>query len=167
MRPGIVKPVLSSHSKKDKTKVLKADCSLVQVKSIAKCSLGVFCNTFDLHKVIIGLENQFLVFFFEWPLKTRFTILIAPLSDIPMFYIKYLTNSQCTKFKCMLVQLRKLLYGCTYVREIIHSLKLVDYLTVHTHKPYNNIYLSHLLVIFLCFTSNISQCTKCTCMLVQ
>ena len=24
--------------------------------------LGAFCNTFDLHLVIIGLENQFVVF---------------------------------------------------------------------------------------------------------
>ena len=29
--------------------------SLMKVESIAKCSL----NTFDLHKAIIGLENQF------------------------------------------------------------------------------------------------------------
>ena len=34
------------------------------------------------------------------------------------------------------------LYGCAYVREIIHSLKLVDYLPVHTHKPYNNLHIS-------------------------
>ena len=44
-----VKPVLSGHSKIGKTKVLKTDCSLMQVKSIAECSLGAFCNTFDLH----------------------------------------------------------------------------------------------------------------------
>ena len=31
--------------------------SLMKVKSIAEC-----CNTFDLHKAIIGLENQFPVF---------------------------------------------------------------------------------------------------------
>ena len=45
-----VKPVLSSHSKIDKTKVLKTDgtCSLMQVESIAECSLRAFCNTFDL-----------------------------------------------------------------------------------------------------------------------
>ena len=30
----------------------------MKVKSIAKCS---FCNTLDLHLVIIGLENQFSV----------------------------------------------------------------------------------------------------------
>ena len=44
-----VKPVLSSHSKIDKTKVLKTNGSLMKVKSIAECSLGAFCNTFDLH----------------------------------------------------------------------------------------------------------------------
>ena len=33
-----VKPVLSSHSKIDKTKVLKTGGSLVQVESIAECS---------------------------------------------------------------------------------------------------------------------------------
>ena len=33
---------------------------------------------------------------------------------------------------------RNVLYACAYVREIIHSLKLVDYLPVYTHKPYNN-----------------------------
>ena len=44
-----VKPVLSGHSKIDKTKVLKTDDSLMQVKCIAECSLGAFCNTFDLH----------------------------------------------------------------------------------------------------------------------
>ena len=44
-----VKPVLSGHSKLDKTKVLKTNGSLMKVESIAECSLGVFCNTFDLH----------------------------------------------------------------------------------------------------------------------
>ena len=39
-----VKPVLSSHSKIDKTKVLMTGGSLVQV-----VSTGAFCNTFDLH----------------------------------------------------------------------------------------------------------------------
>ena len=44
-----VKPVLSDHSKIDKTKVLKTNGSLMKVESIAECSLGAFCNTFDLH----------------------------------------------------------------------------------------------------------------------
>ena len=42
--------------------------SLMKEESIAECSLGAFCNTFDLHLAIIVLENQFLV-----PLKTGFT----------------------------------------------------------------------------------------------
>ena len=46
---SIVKPVLSDHSETDKTKILKTDYHLMQVKSIAECSLGAFCNTFDLH----------------------------------------------------------------------------------------------------------------------
>ena len=57
-----VKPVLSAHSKVDQTKVLKTNGSLMEVESIAECSLGAFYNTFDLHKAIIGLENQDLVF---------------------------------------------------------------------------------------------------------
>ena len=40
-------PVLSGHSKIDKTKVLKTDGSLMHVQSIAECSLGAFCNTFE------------------------------------------------------------------------------------------------------------------------
>ena len=44
-----VKPVLSGHSKIDKTKILKTNGSLMNAESIAECSLGAFCNTFDLH----------------------------------------------------------------------------------------------------------------------
>ena len=44
-----VKPVLSVHSKLDKTKVLKTNGSLMKVESIAECSFGAFCNIFDLH----------------------------------------------------------------------------------------------------------------------
>ena len=57
------KTLLSSISKIDKIKVLKANGSSIKVKSIAECSLGAFCNTFDLHYAIICIENQFLVFF--------------------------------------------------------------------------------------------------------
>ena len=34
----------------------------MNVESIAECSLGAFCNTFDLHLVIISLEYQFVLF---------------------------------------------------------------------------------------------------------
>ena len=40
-----VKPVLSGHSKIDKTKILMTNGSLMKVESIAECSW----NTFDLH----------------------------------------------------------------------------------------------------------------------
>ena len=43
-----VKPALSDHSKIDK-KCLKDNGSLMKVESSAECSLGAFCNTFDLH----------------------------------------------------------------------------------------------------------------------
>ena len=47
----------------------------MQVKSIAECSLEDFCNTFDLHYAIIGLDKtNNLLSFVEWPLKTGFTV---------------------------------------------------------------------------------------------
>ena len=48
------------------------DGSLMEVDSIAECSKAIqFCNTFDLHKAIIGIENQFCVCvcFFSGPLR--------------------------------------------------------------------------------------------------
>ena len=48
-KQSTVKPVLSGLSKIDKIKVLKTNGSLMKVESIAECSLGAFCNTFDLH----------------------------------------------------------------------------------------------------------------------
>ena len=49
LNKSTVKPVLRGHSEIDKTKVCKANDSLMKVESIAECSLGAFCNTFDLH----------------------------------------------------------------------------------------------------------------------
>ena len=37
--------------------------SLLKVESIEECSIWAFCDTFDFHEAIIGLENQFSVFF--------------------------------------------------------------------------------------------------------
>ena len=59
--------------------------------------------------------------------------LIALLSDIPMLYTKYLTLYQVHIRACAI---RKLMYGCAFVREIIHELKLVDYLPAHTHNTH-------------------------------
>ena len=55
-----------------------------------------------------------------------------------MFYIECLT---VYKVHVHTGAIRKLLYSCTYIREIIHSLKLVGYLSVHTQTPYNNLHL--------------------------
>ena len=41
----------------------------MKVESIAEWSLGAFCNTVDLHLAVIGLENQFLVFFLSGCLR--------------------------------------------------------------------------------------------------
>ena len=49
MLKNFVKPVLSGHSKIHKTKVFKTNGTLMKVESIAECSLGAFCNSFDLH----------------------------------------------------------------------------------------------------------------------
>ena len=43
------KTCLKQPLKRDNTKVLKTNGSLMKVESIAECSLGAFCNTFDLH----------------------------------------------------------------------------------------------------------------------
>ena len=71
-------------------------------------------------------------------------MIIAPLNDIPMFYIKYLTMY---KVHMHAGAIRQLLYGCMYVREIIYLLKLMNYPLVHMHKPYNNLHLSY---IYMC-----------------
>ena len=46
----------------------------MKVESIAECSMGAFCNTFDLHYVIIGLEKNtiFFVFFLSVLLRQVF-----------------------------------------------------------------------------------------------
>ena len=41
--------VLSGHSKKDQTKILMTNGSLMKLESIAECSPWAFCNTFDLY----------------------------------------------------------------------------------------------------------------------
>ena len=43
--------------------------SLMKVKSIAGCSLGAFCSTFELHLAIISLKKPILVFFLSGRLR--------------------------------------------------------------------------------------------------
>ena len=67
-----VKPVLSCHSK-DQKKVFKNDNRLMQIKSIAECSLGAaFCNI----KYHMAFRPLFCLFF-EWPHKTGFTVFVT------------------------------------------------------------------------------------------
>ena len=54
-----VKPVLSGHSKIDKTNVLKPCGTLMQVKSIAECSKGAFCNTLTCIKQLSISKTYF------------------------------------------------------------------------------------------------------------
>ena len=50
--------------------------SLMTFDSIAEClPRGALCNNFDLHLVMIGIENQILVFILSGrALKTCFTV---------------------------------------------------------------------------------------------
>ena len=53
------KTCLKGPLKMDKTKILKTSGNLVKVEVLQ----NALFNTFDLHLAIMGLENQFLVFF--------------------------------------------------------------------------------------------------------
>ena len=44
-----VKPVLSGHSKIDKTNALMTNGSLMKVETLQNAPIGAFCNTFALH----------------------------------------------------------------------------------------------------------------------
>ena len=67
-------PVKNLHKMANhKTKILMTNGNLMKIKSVAERSPGAFCNTFDLHLAISGLETNFCLLF-EWPLKTGFTV---------------------------------------------------------------------------------------------
>ena len=68
-----VKPVLSGHSKKDKTKVLKTDGRSMQVESLAECSREHSARLFTCIKPYLVLKT-ILGLFFEWLLKTGITV---------------------------------------------------------------------------------------------
>ena len=57
---------LRGHSKIDKTKILMTNGSLMKVESIAECSHSVILWTCI---IIIGIENQFFVFFLNCRLR--------------------------------------------------------------------------------------------------
>ena len=109
-----VKPVQIGHSKIDKTKILMTNGSLLKVKSIAECSSWAFCNTFDLYKVIIGLENQFSIFL-KWLIYTGFTVVINQLLFI---------QSETYEFQqCGLCGQQSLRSACAYAQFGVSKLK--------------------------------------------
>ena len=69
-----VKPVLSRHSKIDKTKILMTNGSLMQVKSIAECSPWSILQYIWPAWSDNRSWKPFLVFFFELRLKAGFTV---------------------------------------------------------------------------------------------
>ena len=81
-----------------------ANSSLMKVE---RAPLGVFCNTFDLHFAIIGLEKKTQVGLpFEWSLKTDFTVLFSlPLTQLEQFYVTDVSMCSTSKpFKHMPAQ---------------------------------------------------------------
>ena len=111
-----IKPVLSCHSKIDKTKVLKTNGSLMKVESIAECSLGAFCDTFDLHKARINLENQFLVFFLSGCLRQVLLFLFFFYRHLLQRSCSIITNIICIYFYFM---------HCMYLDESVQEHALV------------------------------------------
>ena len=66
----------------------------MQVESIAECSRGAFCNTFDLHYAIIGLEktNNFFVFLLSGLLRQVLQL------TIKFQWVSNLRNKKMKKF---------------------------------------------------------------------
>ena len=62
----------------------------------------------------------------------------APFIDIPISNVKYL---KMYKVQMHVGTISMSLYGFASVRDLIHSLKLVDYLPLQTRKPFNNLQL--------------------------
>ena len=60
----------------------------MKAESIAECYLGAFCNTFDLHKGTIGIENQFLVFLLSG--RLRQVLLYDDISFLVTFIMLYI-----------------------------------------------------------------------------
>ena len=58
----------------------------MQVESIAECSLGAFCNTFDLYYAIIGLDKtNFFLSFIECLLRQ---VLLLKFNGYPIREVK-------------------------------------------------------------------------------
>ena len=53
--------------------IFKINYRLMQIKSIAECSKGAFCNTFNFIKLPFVIKI-FVMSIFEWSFYTRFTV---------------------------------------------------------------------------------------------
>ena len=68
----------------------------MKVESIAECSLGAFCNTFDLHLVTIGLEYQFVPYLSGCLRQvTLYVFAIAYLKYVVAVLFVLLNNLRC------------------------------------------------------------------------
>ena len=83
-----VKPVLSGHSKIRPKMVFKTNYRLMLVKCIAECSKGSFCSKGSILQYFrpssgchLSLRSLFCPFF-EWPLKTGFTVCTCKLNAL-------------------------------------------------------------------------------------
>ena len=83
--------------------------------------------TSNASRMLTRIHTEPVTFLILHIVYGTFFYVIASLSDLPMFYTNYLTMYKVHMYACAI---RKLVYGCVYAREIIHSLKLVSYLPV-------------------------------------
>ena len=73
MNPGIVKPVLSSHSRRRPKLVFKTDCHLMQVKVLQNAPREHFAILSTFIKLPIVFKT-FVLSIFKWLFKTGFTV---------------------------------------------------------------------------------------------
>ena len=69
-----VKPVLSGHPKRTPKLDFNSDYRLMQVKSIAECSKGSILQYFWPSLELPFVITICVLYIFEWPLKTGFTV---------------------------------------------------------------------------------------------
>ena len=61
----------------------------MQVKSIAECSMGAFCNTMTFIKVPFVIKI-FVLSIFEWMFYTGFTVHLAKMPTVHLYFIHFL-----------------------------------------------------------------------------
>ena len=74
--------VLSGHSKTPQKLAFNTDFRLMQVKSIAECSMGSILQYFS-PSLCYHFPLKLFLSISKWPLKTGFTVLISIRHDMP------------------------------------------------------------------------------------